>query len=171
MTRHPNNDDILTPSSGQGEPDAPDADAEGDELSPKDMRLIGLLLEGVSLVRAAPLANMSVRTASRRKKRPAFQAVLRAEQRELVENVRVRLIASMNPAVDVINELVTGAESERVQLAAAAVAIKLGTQAARADLEDRMDIVEEKLQVTGVVPVWDPPPIAEGPGQVHDADG
>ncbi|WP_426571106.1 helix-turn-helix transcriptional regulator [Aquihabitans sp. McL0605] len=173
MTEDPNNDDddILTPSPEQAAPNAADADADGDNLSPKDMRLMELLLEGVTLVRAASLTGISERTASRRKKRPAFQAAFRSAQRDLAENVRVRLIASMNPAVDVINDLVAGAESERVQLAAAAIAIKLGTLAAQTDLEDRLDAVEAKLQITGVVPAWNPPPIPEVPGQVHHVDG
>lgn len=108
---------------------------------PGDQRLLEALLVGGTPTEAAERAGLSRRTVYRRLSHPGFLAELRAQQRDVLAQLRRRTVALSAQALDALHDVVV----DETAPAAARVS------AARCIL-DRADPVPARFEVAAAVP-------------------
>jgi hypothetical protein len=117
-------------------------------LTPGQLRALGVLLTGGTAEEAAAAAGRDVRTLRRWQASPEFSDALREFARSGFRDARSQLLAAQTEAVQVLwQALRTGSSAEKIR--AARTILELGLKAAEDDYDERLERLEVAAWRTG----------------------
>lgn len=115
------------------------------KLSRANERLVGHLAAGHTISKAAALAGLSRKTASRRLADPDFRKQVAEARRQLVDRATGKLAGSMSAAAVVLRKLLKS-KAENIQLAAARTVLDVGHNLRNeTELEERLEVLENAI--------------------------
>lgn len=116
------------------------------ELTPKQQRALRALLTCKNVAEAAAAASVGERTLHRWRSEPEFRAALSLAEGELLDAATRRLLALHERAIDALEALIDGAQTDSVRLQAARVAIEASLKLRELrDIDQRIAALEAAM--------------------------